>query len=131
MVAIDTNILVRFLAGDDAAQSLRARQLLETEAIWVATTVLLESEWVLRRLLKVPRPVVMRLLHGFAGLPNVTLQDTALVALAFDLEASARQGVIELSVGRFLCGVDFLERAAMRGLEIRGMCLLMALGTDR
>ena len=85
MVAIDTNILVRFLAGDDAAQSLRARQLLETEAIWVATTVLLESEWVLRRLLKVPRPVVMRLLHGFAGLPNVTLQDTVLVALAFDL----------------------------------------------
>jgi len=51
--ALDTNILVRYLVADDAAQLRAARQLIrrcvhEGLALFVPVTVALELEWVLR-----------------------------------------------------------------------------------
>lgn len=53
MAALDTNVLVRWLTGDDAAQGaaverLRAKTIAEGERLFVPVTVLLELEWVLR-----------------------------------------------------------------------------------
>ena len=48
MIAIDSNVLVRLLVNDDPAQGARARAAFETEEIWIAKTVLLETFWVLR-----------------------------------------------------------------------------------
>ncbi len=53
MQAIDTNVLVRALVQDDPAQSAQASAVFRSgEPILIPTTVLLESEWVLRRLYK-------------------------------------------------------------------------------
>ena len=43
MHAIDSNVLVRFLTGDDPDQSQRALILFRDRAIWIAKTVLLET----------------------------------------------------------------------------------------
>ena len=48
MLAIDTNVLVRFLTGDDPEEAATARELFAREQIRIAKTVLLEAEWVLR-----------------------------------------------------------------------------------
>ena len=53
MAALDTNILVRFLVEDDAAQLAAARKLITRcvnsgETLYVPVTVSLELEWVLR-----------------------------------------------------------------------------------
>ena len=53
MAALDTNILVRFLVEDDAAQLSAARKLVLAcvsagEALHIPVTVALELEWVLR-----------------------------------------------------------------------------------
>jgi predicted nucleic-acid-binding protein len=48
MIALDTNVVVRFLTADDAAQARRARRLIESNEVLVPATVLLEAEWVLR-----------------------------------------------------------------------------------
>ena len=48
MIAVDTNILVRFLTKDDLDQFKKSKQLLQTEQIFIPDTVLLETEWVLR-----------------------------------------------------------------------------------
>jgi predicted nucleic-acid-binding protein len=48
VIAIDTHVLVRLFVGEDARQARRARKLLESNDVVVATTVLLEAEWVLR-----------------------------------------------------------------------------------
>ena len=49
MIAVDTNILVRYLTNDDAEQAQLAIDLLNgSEHIWLPKTVLLETEWVLR-----------------------------------------------------------------------------------
>ena len=48
MVAIDTNIIVRLLTRDDETQYKKALALFEKYDIFIADTVILETEWVLR-----------------------------------------------------------------------------------
>ena len=48
MRAVDTNVLVRALVRDDAAQSAKAEEVLARDEVFVPVTVMLELEWVLR-----------------------------------------------------------------------------------
>lgn len=85
MLAVDTNLVVRYLTGDHPKQSPRARDLIDGQPVFVSVTVILETEWVLRSTYEY-RPVdVARALRAFAGLPTVTIEDGAIVAVAFDL----------------------------------------------
>ena len=43
MLAIDTNLIVRYLVGDDPGQAARARRLIDNNDVFVCTTVLLET----------------------------------------------------------------------------------------
>jgi predicted nucleic acid-binding protein len=101
--AIDANVVVRFLTGDDPAQTARARKLVEAGGIFVPTSVLLETEWVLRSGYGFAAERTVRALRDFAGLPGVTLEDPRLAALALDW---AEQG---------LDFADALHLAAARG----------------
>lgn len=82
MRAIDTNVIVRYLVGDDAAQAARARILIDRNDVLVCTTVMLETEWVLRGVYGFSAAQCARALTDFAGLPRVKLEDTAAVARA-------------------------------------------------
>ncbi len=84
MRAIDTNIVIRFLVDDDKRQSARARAVIEAGGIFVATTVLLESEWVLRSGYGFAPVQVAEALRKLAGLPGVTVEEPALLAQALD-----------------------------------------------
>jgi predicted nucleic-acid-binding protein len=82
MLAIDTNLVVRYLTGDHPAQSAKARKLIDNRDVFVATTVFLESEWVLRSVYGYDPGIVAGALTAFAGLPRVTLEDPAATAKA-------------------------------------------------
>jgi predicted nucleic-acid-binding protein len=84
VLAVDTNIVVRYLTRDDAEQFAKASALIGSEDVYVCTTVLLETEWVLRRGYRFSRQRVIAALAAFAGLPRVTLEDPALAAKALD-----------------------------------------------
>lgn len=84
MLAIDTNVVVRYLAGDHPEQSRKARALIDSEDIFVCTTVLLETEWVLRSVYGLTPIEAAKALNDFAGLESVTLEDAPLVAKALD-----------------------------------------------
>jgi predicted nucleic-acid-binding protein len=85
MIAIDTNLVVRYLTGDHPEQSSRAREIIDGQAIFVAVTVVLEAEWVLRSVYGYSGADVARALRAFGGLSTVTIEDSATIALAFDL----------------------------------------------
>ncbi len=52
-IAVDTNVLVRFLSWDEPVQAAAAAQALETaDAVVISTIVLCETVWVLRRAYK-------------------------------------------------------------------------------
>ncbi len=84
MIAIDTNVLVRLLVNDDAAQTRRASALFDREEIGIAATVLLETEWVLRAAYRVPPPRIEQMLRAVLGLPKVSTQRPEAVAAALD-----------------------------------------------
>jgi predicted nucleic-acid-binding protein len=84
VVSVDTNILVRFIARDDPEQSPRTRSLIEAQSAFVTKTVLLETEWVLRRTYNYSPREVEAALRGIVGLPGITLEDPSAVRRALD-----------------------------------------------
>lgn len=75
MIAIDTNVVIRFLTRDDRSQAERARALLRGEAVFVSKTVLLESEWVLRGGYGFAPSAIAKAFRGLLGLPGVAVED--------------------------------------------------------
>lgn len=85
MTAIDTNVLVRFLARDDEQQFQKAVRLFARNAVFIPTTVILETEWVLRYAYGFAQSAILDAFSKTFGLPNVRIQHTDSVAEAIDL----------------------------------------------
>lgn len=90
MTAVDTNIIVRLLTGDDAKQSQKARSLFKNHEIFIPDTVLLETEWVLRFAYKFEPAAINGALVNLLGLPNVRISRPEMLAKALDWQ---RQGL--------------------------------------
>lgn len=75
MRAVDTNVVVRYLVVDDADQSRRARAVFDGCDLFVAMTVVLETEWVLRSVYRFTPAAIIAALRAFAGLPGVSVED--------------------------------------------------------
>src|ERR1700710_417626 len=75
MLAVDTNLIVRYLTGDHPKQSAKARAVIDGEDVFVSTTVVLETEWVLRSVYSYDPAQICAALRAFAGLSRVSLED--------------------------------------------------------
>ncbi len=84
MRAVDTNVVVRFLVGDDPKQTEKARQVIGREPVFVPRTVVLEVEWVLRGVYGMALGRVVPALRALAGLPGIAFEDAAMVKKAMD-----------------------------------------------
>jgi predicted nucleic-acid-binding protein len=79
---VDTNVLVRALVRDDAAQSARAESLIGEQAFYVPVTVMLELEWVLRSRYAFSPKRVAQALEMIASLGNATVGEREAVLAA-------------------------------------------------
>jgi predicted nucleic-acid-binding protein len=84
MIAVDTNLVVRYLTRDHPEQSPLAKAVIDGNEIWVATTVLLETEWVLRSVYSYAAAPVAAAFRLFSQLPNVKVQDAPRLHRALD-----------------------------------------------
>lgn len=84
MIAIDTNIIVRFLTHDDESQFKKSLQLIEKNDIFILDSVILETEWVLRYAYNFEPTAISKALSKLFGLPNVHLSNPVLIAQALD-----------------------------------------------
>lgn len=100
MLAVDTDLIVRYLTGDHPRQSGRARALIDGQPVFAAVTVILEVEWVLRSAYGYGPAEVARALRAFAGLPTVTVGDEAVVAAALDLAEHGMDFADALHLGK-------------------------------
>jgi predicted nucleic-acid-binding protein len=82
MIAIDTNILVRFLTNDDASQAIRAAKLIEEHPVLIPKTVFLETEWVLRYAYKLNRAIISAAFEKTLGLDEIRVEDIDVVTKA-------------------------------------------------
>jgi predicted nucleic acid-binding protein len=78
------NVVIRLLTADDPDQAARAKSLFEHETIRLAKTVILETEWVLRRLYGFGRGQVVAALTALVALLNGRCEDEAGVVAALE-----------------------------------------------
>ncbi|KPN72652.1 type II toxin-antitoxin system VapC family toxin [Neisseria sp. 83E34] len=81
-IAIDTNVLIRLLVGDDLEQQQKAIELFEmNHEIMISTTVLIETVWVLLRVYKTPRKMIVDQLRNFiVSVPNLVVKEDEIEA---------------------------------------------------
>ncbi|MBI2896737.1 MAG: type II toxin-antitoxin system VapC family toxin [Deltaproteobacteria bacterium] len=79
MRAIDTNVLVRLLARDDAAQVAAAEDFVRGGA-WVSHLVLMEAVWVLESVYEVEPPQIVAAIEMLLDHDTLVLQDAEVVA---------------------------------------------------
>jgi predicted nucleic-acid-binding protein len=125
VIAADTNVIIRLLTGDEPRQAEQARRLFETETIFLPKTVLLEAEWVLRRLYGFDPLLVTKALDGLISLPNVRCEDEAAVRQALDWMrdgmdfANALHLASSRTVSRFTTfDLRMIKTAAKAGLAV-------------
>lgn len=90
MIAVDTNVLLRLLIGDDPAQAAKARRLFdragtEQRSIWVADTVLVEVVWTLARAYSRDRADIVKALRTLASHATVVLESAVAVRDATEM----------------------------------------------
>ena len=77
-IAVDTNVLVRYLTWDDEGQAIEAaRAIEEADAIVVPTIVLCELVWVLKRAYQYRGPEVIDIPRRFAAIGAVDIDRPA------------------------------------------------------
>lgn len=91
MIAVDTNILARFYCDDpDDVEALRQRPrarrvMLESPAVFVPLTVVLELEWVMRGFYEVEPEIFCQAVEHLLGMSHVTVEHWEVVKDAVDL----------------------------------------------
>lgn len=82
--AIDTNVLVRFVMGDDPAQLKKVLQLFDSavasgERFFVSSLVLIEFIWVLECFYKIPRERILFTLEKLSDVAVLQWEDAPLL----------------------------------------------------
>ncbi len=91
MIAIDTNILLRYFVQDEAVQARLAEKLLgeeltETDPGLVTVVALVEMIWVLERVYGVAESAVIGIVRALLELPTVVVEHAEAVAEALSLD---------------------------------------------
>lgn len=82
MISVDTNVVVRLLTQDDEVQYQKSLEIFQSQEIFIADTVILETEWVLRFAYKFKPKQICEALRKLFGMPNVYLTNSTLVQRA-------------------------------------------------
>lgn len=79
MAALDTNVVVRLVIGDDVRQARAAEKLVAAEPCTIAASVLMECEWVLRGCYKIEAGEIAQCFRDLLALQHIDALDPMLV----------------------------------------------------
>lgn len=116
MIAIDTNVVVRFITRDDAEQTPRAIECV-AQGVYVSNTVLIETEWVLRGSFGWRPRDINRALRAFVSLEQVHVSNAQDLSWALDRHAGGADfaDMLHLLSAREFSGfASFEKRLAQR-----------------
>ncbi len=85
MIAVDTNVLVRVLTGDEPKQEFAGRTVFASDAVWIAKTLLLETAWVLQRGYGFDDAAIRASFAKLLGLSRIHVEDESSVIEALAL----------------------------------------------
>jgi predicted nucleic acid-binding protein len=134
MIALDTNVVVRLIVNDDADQVKAAREFVLANDVILTTSVVLETEWILRGAYGYAPVDVNRALRAFLGVSQVALSEPSVVRSALDYHeqgldfADALHVASAASVGRL---ATFDRRLARRSQRIATEIKIIELSAPR
>jgi len=104
MLAIDTNVLVRFLVRDDEVQFDKACRLIKREGaagrpIFISLWILLEPEWVLRSRYGLSKKLMLAAFSGLLDADDVFLENEPVVEEALFLWKDATADFADCLIG--------------------------------
>lgn len=104
MNGLDTNVLVRLLVADDAAQTQRVVQRFQAaerdgERLFVSILVLLELAWVLESAYGCTRTEVLDALEQLTSMPVLRIDNLEAVHRAIALGRQSKQAISNLLIG--------------------------------
>jgi predicted nucleic-acid-binding protein len=93
MIALDTNILVRYFAQDDVEQSAKVTALMESltemDQGFISQVVLLETVWVMQRLYDADRETITSIVRNLLLIPGFMLENREVLKKTVDLFATS------------------------------------------
>lgn len=112
-------MLVRYLTRDDADQYVRAVTLVAQNRILIVTTVILETEWVLRYKFRFDRQKILSAFLLLLRLPNVEFSDRETVMEAIRLCADGMDfaDALHLSSGNAAALFATFDRDLIKSAE--------------
>ena len=130
MIGIDTNVLVRYIAQDDAAQTARATRLLEHECSpatpgYIGLVVLLELVWVSENCYGASRAEIANIVRRILSIRQLVVQEAEIAWKALRLFESSKADFADCLVERMAVAagctaVMTFDKAAVKA----GMTLL-------
>ena len=128
MNAVDTNIVVRLLTEDDPEQTLAATAVFSSGPVWIAKTVFLETEWVLRRGYGIDQASILASFAQLLALGNLQVEDESSVRAAFDLAGRGIDLADAMHLSSRPSGARFVtfDRALVRGAKRAGVAGVVA-----
>ncbi|NHQ74536.1 type II toxin-antitoxin system VapC family toxin [Roseovarius gahaiensis] len=113
MIALDTNVLVRFLVQDDPEQAELATrvidQLTDDAQGFVSREVLIELVWVLERAYRLGRPEIATALDGLLSATELDIEGSDEVAPALELYRNDGFGFADLMIAAAARQVGAIE----------------------
>jgi len=89
VIGLDTNVIVRLLINDNTRQTEEARRYIKkhcsaAEPGYITHIALVETVWVLERVLKLPKEQVLSAMESLFRIKTITVQDAEIVQQALD-----------------------------------------------
>ena len=130
MIALDTNVLVRYLVADDARQAEAARLLLEGLTAerpgFVCREVIVELAWVLQRAYGFSRDRIATVFVDLAATENLEVEaaeDVARAALSYR-QGGAGFSDLMIAAAAERAGADTLYTFDRKAAQLEGVTLL-------
>lgn len=103
MIALDTNVLVRFLVQDDPRQARLAGEIItkltEEDPGFVSREVLVELVWVLERAYRLARAEIAGAIDGLLASTELVVEGADAVGFALELYRNDGFGFADLMIG--------------------------------
>lgn len=132
MTALDTNVLVRLVVADDAAQARRAAEVMRAGPVRVSKTVILETAWVLAFTYDLDRRAIADAFRMLLALASAEVEDRDAVVRAlrwFEDGLDFADALHLASIGSAVSLTTFDRPFARRAARIDGAPPVRALRT--
>lgn len=129
MLGVDSNVLLRFLTGDNKAEQAEAARLIgsaERGGLFLNSIVLVEVHWLLRRAFKRSKEEVLQALDDLVDSRQFTIEERERVIRAIAIARSSRADFTDamIALGNEAAGCDRTATFDVDALDIVPMILV-------